>query len=88
MNRQKLQEYGGQVLTDGTLEIRDPNDNARHRYQYRLVNGQPCKRTLPDDGDYDPPAQWEAIDLGGIAAAHHGYNPILDFFGFDPRKLH
>lgn len=82
MNKDKLREYGGQVFADGTLQMRDPNDNARHRYQYRLVNGQPCRRMLPDKGDYDPPAEWEPVNLAAIAATHQGYNPILDYFGF------
>jgi hypothetical protein len=74
------------VLADGTLQMRDPNDNARHRYQYRMVDGIPSRRTLPEEGDYDPPAQWESVDLLGIAATHQGYNPILDYFGFDWRS--
>jgi hypothetical protein len=80
MNHQKLKEYGGRVLSDGTLELRDPNDNARHRYQYRIVDSRPCRRVLPETGDYDPPPQWEPIDLPAIAATHQGCNPILDYF--------
>jgi hypothetical protein len=84
MNRKTLAEYGGHILPDGTLEMRDPNDNARHRYQYRLVDGAPVRRTLPDRGDYDPPAQWEPMDLTKIPRV--GYNPISDYFGADPIK--
>lgn len=84
MNKEKLREYGGQLLADGTLQMRDPNDNARHRYQYRTVDGQPCRRMLPETGDYNPPAQWEAVNLASIAATNRGYHPILDYFEFDP----
>lgn len=79
----RLKEYGGYILNDGygTLEMRDPNDNARHRYQYRVINGKPCKRTLPECGDYDPPAQWEPYDVRALARIYAGtYNPIVEYF--------
>jgi len=79
MNNQKLAEYGGKVLPNGTMEMRDSNDNARHRYQYALIDGVPSHRTLPDKGDYNPPSQWEPLDLFAIAAIHQGHNPILDY---------
>lgn len=80
MNRQGLAEYGGKILPDGILEMRDPNDDAMHRYQYARVEGKPSRRVLPDAGDYDPPAQWEPLDLGEIAGARGMYHPILDYF--------
>lgn len=80
MDRAKLAQYGGRVLADGTLELRDPNDNARHRYQYRLVGGEPRRRVLPEEGDYDPSAEWEPLDLRALAAAAHGYHPVVDYF--------
>jgi hypothetical protein len=78
MNRTILAEYGAHILPDGILEMRDPNDNARHRYQYVLADGVPMRRTLPATGDYDPPAQWEPLDLGTLSGV--AYNPILDYF--------
>lgn len=84
MNHRMLAQYGGRLFSDGTLQMRDPNDNARHRYQYALVNGVPSRRTLPERGDYDPPARWEALDLRGLLACAGTYHPILDYFGYDP----
>lgn len=86
MNLQKIAEYGGRILPDGILEMRDPNDNAKHRYQYawrpcqtNLRAFQPSRRVLPDEGDYDPPASWWPYNLAELAA-QGGYNPILDYF--------
>jgi hypothetical protein len=87
MNLHKIHEYGGKVLdgTDGTLEMRDPNDNAHKRFQYRLIDGQPCRRTLPECGDYAPPAEWEPLDLTAMIAVSCGaYHPICDYFGSAP----
>ena len=80
--QRKLVEHGGRLLTDGTLEMRDPNDNARRRHQYRLINGQPCKRLLPARGDFDPPAAWEPLNLAALSAVTQGYNPVLDYFAY------
>lgn len=77
MNRQKLIEYGGRILEDGTLEMRNVNDNARRRYQYKTVDGHPSSRMLPEQGDYDPPAQWGPLNLREIRDAYGTtYNPV------------
>lgn len=79
MNRAKIAQCGGRILADGTLEMIDPNDNARHRYQYAVVDGVPSRRTLPATGDYDPPATWERIDVDSSPQGY--YHPIRDYFG-------
>lgn len=86
MKREKLAAYGGTILGSGILQMRDPNDNAKHRYQYALIDGIPMTRTLPNRGDYKPPAQWTPIDLRAIAASHQGSNPILDYFASKERE--
>ena len=51
-----LRAYGARVTTtDGltTLEMVDPNDNARTRHQYRLREGQRERRAL---GELDHPS--------------------------------
>lgn len=81
MNLQKIAEYGGRILPDGILETRDPNDDALDRYQYARIEGIPCRRVLPDAGDYDPPAKWEPLYLENLAWFRGGaYHPILDYF--------
>jgi hypothetical protein len=83
MNARRLAEYGGCLLPDGVLQMRDPHDNARHRYQYARIRGVPSRRTLPASGDYDPPARWEPLDLTRLLACAGTYHPILDYFGHD-----
>lgn len=75
MDTERLAQYGGRILSDGTLEMRDPNDNARHRYQYAIIDGVPSRRTLPDTSDYDPPSRWEPLDIDVSLAP----NPMLDY---------
>jgi hypothetical protein len=89
MNKTKLREYGGRILEDGTLEMRDPNDNARRRHQYRLVDGVPSKRCLPANsdtwaGETEPPA-WEPVDVEVLRFSAGVYHPLLDYFGIEPR---
>lgn len=55
--------YGGRILPDGTLQMVDPNDNCRRRFQYRLVAGQPMRRVLRQRGEWrEGPAQWEPVE--------------------------
>ncbi len=87
MNRQKLREYGGHILEDGTLEMRNVNDNAQRRFQYKLVDGRPSSRILPEQGDYDPPVPWGTLNLGEIREAYGTtYNPVLDYFDYQGRE--
>ena len=37
-------DYGGEILPDGTLQMRDPTDNTRSRYQWRVENGVLLRR--------------------------------------------
>jgi len=63
------------VLATGepVLEMRDPNDNARARYQYLAIEGLLLLRVLPADADRwadqegDPP--WEDVDVRALRAA-------------------
>lgn len=50
MRSNRYAQYGGRVLPDGTLEMRDHNDNSRTRYQYRLIGGIPHHRRLSCQG--------------------------------------
>lgn len=83
----KLVEYRGRRLVlDGraVVELRDPNDNARHRYQYRLGGATGIeRRTLPARGH--AAMEWESVGAGeiGIMHAQRGYyHPILDGLGY------
>jgi hypothetical protein len=82
----KLKEYGGRLVdTDGrlTVELVDPNDNARRRFQYRRAGEGIDRRILQSDGepmlDGSP---WEPCDLAIMRAARGNYHPILDPLGF------
>jgi hypothetical protein len=81
----KLKEYGGRLVdTDGrlTVELVDPNDNARRRFQYRRAGEGIERRILQSDGepmlDGSP---WEPCDLNAMRAARANYHPILDPLG-------
>lgn len=46
----------------GTLEMRDPNDRAGHRYRWAWVYGRPMRMRLPDKGNFaDQAADWEDV---------------------------
>ncbi len=87
-----LRGYIGSVLPSGVLQMRDPNDNARHRYQWAWIAGMPCRRRLPETGDFiDGAVGWEPVSdqmraridsaialarIGRISTAH----PIVDYY--------
>lgn len=87
-----LRQYGGRmVTTDGraTVELRDPNDNARRRFQYRrtLDGVVPLeRRVLASDGQSfrDTGSPWEAMsweDFAALQSVRGAYHPILDPLG-------
>ena len=82
--------YGGRIIeTDGreTVELRDPNDNAQRRYQYRRTpDGGLERRVLCSDGEpfLDTGSPWEQMTVDEIAQLHARrgeYHPILDALG-------
>ena len=44
-------DYGGEILPDGTLQMRDPTDRTRSRYQWRVEGGVLLRRRLPNVGN-------------------------------------
>ena len=87
---EKLAEYGGKLIqTDGrkTVQLVDPNDNARRRFQYRLSeNGSIEKRVLRANGKpfLDSGSPWETLsvnDVLALQAVRGRWHPILDPLG-------
>lgn len=83
-----LREYGGRMLvTDGlpTVEMRDPNDGARARHQYRVGADGLERRVLQHDGSaLDDGSPWTTYSEGELLllrAACGTYHPILDSLG-------
>ena len=81
----RLNRYGGRlVLTDGrrpTVELIDPNDNARRRYQYRrALDGGVEHRTLASDGTpfRDTRSPWHSYTRDELAALLAARSPILE----------
>jgi len=82
----RLAQYGGRrIKVDGqpAIEMRDPNDNAKRRYQYRAADAGIERRVLRADGSpyLDTGSPWEPMtdaDLASLEAAHGAYHPILD----------
>ncbi len=85
------------LLTDGTLEMRDPNDGqdpdpaAKSRYQYRVVAGVLHRRRLPPQALGDV---WRGADAPDPFIAVDAWPPIpgiLDAFwryhGGDPARF-
>ena len=78
-------EWGAELLPNGTLQMRDPTDGTRSRYQWRVENGVLLRRRLPDvvncwRGETDEP--WWEVE-------HHlpSSGPIHEFWieqGGDP----
>lgn len=88
--RNKLAEYGGRIIdTDGrkTVELRDPNDNAAGRFQYRRAGLAAIeRRVLTAEGKpfIDTGSPWELMDFDAVAQLHMTrgeYHPILDPLG-------
>ena len=88
--RNMLAEHGGRITeTDGrrTVEIRDPNDNAKRRFQYRRSDDGLQRRILRDNGEpfLDTGSPWESMtidEIGSMLANRGEYHPILDPLGF------
>ena len=88
MNR--LVEYGGKIImTDGvrTVELRDPNDDGDHRYQYRRTDdGRLERRVLTSAGrpmtDGSPWERLSDAEICGLLSRRGEYHPILDPLGF------
>ena len=80
----KLAEHGGRITeTDGrrTVEMVNPNDNARRRFQYRRSDDGLERRILRDTGSHSHGA-WESMtidEIGSMLANRGEYHPILDF---------
>ena len=85
----RLSRYGGRIIeTDGigTVELRDPNDNAGRRYQYRRAAAGIERRVLRDNGQpfFDTGSPWESMtvpELSRMLAIRGDYHPILDPLG-------
>ena len=86
----KLKEYGGRLIqTDGqkTVQLIDPNDNARRRFQYRLSQGGSIeRRVLRANGKpfLDTGSPWETFsshELLALQAQRGQWHPILDSLG-------
>ena len=87
--RTKLKQYGGKLLrVDGrkTVQLVDPTDNARRRFQYRAALGGGLeKRMLRPDGErYPSGSPWEpysAFELASLLLQRGQWHPILDPLG-------
>lgn len=85
-SRARLAEFGARLRTvDGVrvVEMRDPNDNSRSRYQYRRVGDAICRRILSADGVTI--TDWAALtrdEMAALLRVRGSYHPILDPLGF------
>lgn len=85
----RLSEHGGMMVdTDGrkTVELVDPNDNSRSRYQYRREGESIERRRLTESGEpyRDDGSPWTLMsesDLTAMRAIRGEYHPILDPLG-------
>lgn len=93
--RNKLAEYGGKIIdTDGrkTVELRDPNDNAARRFQYRRAGLATIERRVLTAGKpfIDTGSPWELMDFDEVAQLHMTrgeYHPILDPLDITPEAM-
>ena len=91
-SRARLAEYGAKLRTiDGrrVVEMLDPNDNARRRFQYRRIGDGLERRVLRSDGSpfRDTGSPWEPVDdLDRMRAMRGHYHPILDPLGLTWRS--
>lgn len=91
----RLSMYGGRIIeTDGirTVEMIDPNDNARTRHQYRIGGAGLERRHLTAFGQSfrDTGSPWERIpdqEIAQMYAVRGQYHPILDELGLDPSHI-
>lgn len=86
--RQKIEEYGGSIIeTDGkrTIELIDPNDNAKRRFQYRAIEAGIESLVLQANGEpfIDTGSPWEPVDLKAMLRMRGNYHPIIDELGAD-----
>lgn len=87
--RSKLAAHGGRIIeTDGrkTVELRDPNDNAKRRFQYRRSDDGLERRVLRENGEpfLDTGSPWEPMtedDIAQLRSVRGEYHPILDPLG-------
>lgn len=86
--RNKLAEYGGRIIdTDGqkTVEMRDPNDNAKRRFQYRRAGDAIERRVLQSNGEpFRDGSPWEQMtedEVAQMRSVRGAYHPILDPLG-------
>jgi hypothetical protein len=84
-SRSRLAQYGAKLRTiDGqrVVEMVDPNDNSRSRYQYQRYKDVVLRRVLSAQGETI--ADWAALTREELAALMHSrgeYHPILDPLG-------
>lgn len=89
-HRNRLAEHGGRIVTideQRAVELRDPNDNAKRRFQYRrTADGGLERRVLQEDGSafIDTGSPWEQYseqELASLRSRRGQYHPILDPLG-------
>lgn len=84
-SRSRLSSYGARLRTvDGqrVVEMINPNDGSRSRYQYRREAETIARRVLGSDGGVV--SDWAALSLADLAAlmrVRGQYHPILDPLG-------
>jgi hypothetical protein len=84
--RARLAEYGARLRTiDGVrvVEMIDPNDKSRSRYQYQRVGDAILRRILRANGT--PLTEWTAMtsdEMAALMRVRGTYHPILDPLGF------
>jgi len=85
-SRARLAQYGARLRTiDGQriVEMVNPNDNSRARYQYRRYNDVVLRRVLAADGETII-TDWVALtrdELAALMRVRGEYHPILDPLG-------
>lgn len=94
-NRNKLAAYGGRIVeTDGrkTVEMRDANDNAKRRLQYRRcdVSGIERRVLMSNGKAFRDGSPWEQMSVDEIMHMHMQrgeYHPILDPLGITAEEI-
>ncbi len=85
-SRSRLAQYGARLRTiDGekVVEMVDPNDNSRARYQYRRYNDVVLRRVLSADGE-TVITDWTALtreELAALVRMRGEYHPVLNPLG-------
>jgi len=85
-SRSRLAQYGARLRTiDGqrVVEMVNPNDNSRARYQYQRYNDVVLRRVLAADGKTIV-TDWTALtrdELASLVRVRGEYHPILDPLG-------